>query len=299
MGSFKDQGNEAFKAENYLRAAALYTQAIKEDPENAVLFSNRSAALLKLKKVTKAMEDADKCVALKPDWEKGYFRRAAVLEELGKLQEALEVYQHASQLSKDQASASAKELNIKIRTLQKVLKMNTAKQQKEETLESLLASAAGGAADGPIPAFCREMAASAMERIASDGAVFAPSLHFLPGPNAEAHEEQETHIQAMHGFVAPEVYGEFVQHMRATGERLDAQAVVAVVPRGAIAFPSVWAKKGWPVSKQQQTGVFVQVEVKGGASRAAWYLPVADKSLQGRPVSIQAEDFGPLPSLLK
>lgn len=45
----------------------------------------------------------------------------------------------------------------------------------------------------------------------------------------------------MHGFVAPEVYGEFVQHMRATGERLDAQAVVAVVPRGAIAFPSVGA----------------------------------------------------------
>lgn len=41
------------------------------------------------------------------------------------------MYQHASQLSKDQASASAKELNIKIRTLQKVLKMNTAKQQKE------------------------------------------------------------------------------------------------------------------------------------------------------------------------
>ncbi len=49
--------------------------------------SNRSAALLKLKKVTKAMDDADKCVALKPDWEKGHFRRAAVLEELGKMQE--------------------------------------------------------------------------------------------------------------------------------------------------------------------------------------------------------------------
>lgn len=43
----------------------------------------------------------------------------------------------------------------------------------------------------------------------------------------------------------------------------------------------VWTKKGWPVSKQQQTGVFVQVEAKGGGSRAAWYLPVADKSLQG------------------
>lgn len=43
--------------------------------------SNRSAALLKLKKVTKALEDADACIKLKPDWEKGYFRKASVFEE--------------------------------------------------------------------------------------------------------------------------------------------------------------------------------------------------------------------------
>ena len=34
--------------------------------------SNRSAALLRLKKVSKAMEDAEKVIALKPDWEKGW-----------------------------------------------------------------------------------------------------------------------------------------------------------------------------------------------------------------------------------
>lgn len=36
--SLKDQGNEFFKAGNYLKAAALYTQAIKLDPSNATLF---------------------------------------------------------------------------------------------------------------------------------------------------------------------------------------------------------------------------------------------------------------------
>lgn len=50
--------------------------------------SNRSAALLKLNKVTKAMEDAEKCIALNPDWEKGYFRKAAILELLDKMPEA-------------------------------------------------------------------------------------------------------------------------------------------------------------------------------------------------------------------
>ena len=33
--------------------------------------SNKSAALLKLKKVTKALEDAETCIKLKPDWDKG------------------------------------------------------------------------------------------------------------------------------------------------------------------------------------------------------------------------------------
>ncbi len=33
--------------------------------------SNKSAALLKLKKVTKALDDAETCIKLKPDWDKG------------------------------------------------------------------------------------------------------------------------------------------------------------------------------------------------------------------------------------
>jgi tetratricopeptide (TPR) repeat protein len=36
--ALKDQGNEQFKAGSYLKAAALYTQAIKLDPDNAALY---------------------------------------------------------------------------------------------------------------------------------------------------------------------------------------------------------------------------------------------------------------------
>lgn len=34
----KDQGNERFNKGDFLKAAALYSQAIKLDPENAVLY---------------------------------------------------------------------------------------------------------------------------------------------------------------------------------------------------------------------------------------------------------------------
>jgi hypothetical protein len=37
MGSLKDQGNELFKQGDYLKAAAVYTKAIKEAP-SAVLY---------------------------------------------------------------------------------------------------------------------------------------------------------------------------------------------------------------------------------------------------------------------
>lgn len=36
--SLKDQGNELFKAGNYLKAAATYTQAIKLEPNNPTLY---------------------------------------------------------------------------------------------------------------------------------------------------------------------------------------------------------------------------------------------------------------------
>jgi tetratricopeptide (TPR) repeat protein len=36
--SLKDQGNEFFKSGKYLKAAALYTQAIKKDPSNPTLY---------------------------------------------------------------------------------------------------------------------------------------------------------------------------------------------------------------------------------------------------------------------
>ena len=51
--------------------------------------SNRSAALLKLNKVQKALADAEQCIQLRKDWEKGYFRKAVVLEGLQKYDQVI------------------------------------------------------------------------------------------------------------------------------------------------------------------------------------------------------------------
>jgi len=66
----KDKGNAALGAGNYEQAIEHYTEAIKLDPNNHVLFSNRSAAYAKQGKYLNALEDAEKTVSIKPDWPK-------------------------------------------------------------------------------------------------------------------------------------------------------------------------------------------------------------------------------------
>lgn len=58
-------------------------------PAAAVLFSNRSAALLHLNKVAKALADAEECVKLDPAFHKGWMRKGLVLEAQGQLQEVI------------------------------------------------------------------------------------------------------------------------------------------------------------------------------------------------------------------
>lgn len=70
VDELKAQGNAAIAAHDYAKAIDCYTQAIKLDPSNHVLYSNRSAAYASSHEYEKALEDADKTIELQPDWPK-------------------------------------------------------------------------------------------------------------------------------------------------------------------------------------------------------------------------------------
>lgn len=72
MSAFKEQGNNAFKAKEYEKAIELYTQAVEETPTDHTILGNRAAAYQNLGKFSDAEKDADRCIALKADWSKGY-----------------------------------------------------------------------------------------------------------------------------------------------------------------------------------------------------------------------------------
>ncbi|KAL9043476.1 MAG: hypothetical protein Q9214_003339, partial [Letrouitia sp. 1 TL-2023] len=62
-----------------------FSQAIELEPENHVLYSNRSGAYASLKNFQKALEDANKTTEIKPDWAKGWGRKGAALHGKGDL----------------------------------------------------------------------------------------------------------------------------------------------------------------------------------------------------------------------
>mmetsp|Transcript_42901 Transcript_42901/g.100700 ORF Transcript_42901/g.100700 Transcript_42901/m.100700 type:complete len:772 (+) Transcript_42901:82-2397(+) len=75
----KAQGNALFTAGDNMGALYKFSEAIALDPQNHVLYSNRSGANLKLLRTRDAVSDAERCTQLNPDWPKGWSRLGAAL----------------------------------------------------------------------------------------------------------------------------------------------------------------------------------------------------------------------------
>ncbi|XP_012527738.2 hsp70-Hsp90 organizing protein 3 [Monomorium pharaonis] len=96
--NLKQQGNACVKEKQYQKAMLHYSHAIKLDPQNYSLYSNRSFTFLMMERYRDAFNDALITIQLKPDWSKGYFRRGEVELKLSSYDEALKSYNKALSL---------------------------------------------------------------------------------------------------------------------------------------------------------------------------------------------------------
>lgn len=96
------RSNQACQQGEYALAVRLYSEALLVDPQNCILYSNRSAAYLRLGQYSTALDDAVKARLINPKWPKAYFRQGVALQYLGRHADALAAF--ASGLAQDPKS---------------------------------------------------------------------------------------------------------------------------------------------------------------------------------------------------
>lgn len=112
----KEEGNVAFKAENFPEAVKHYTEAIKRNPKDHIPYSNRAGALIKLMAFEDAIKDCDKCIELCPTFARVYSRKAQAYMLTKQYHRALQTYEEG--LKHDPENADCKE--GKVRCLMKI-----------------------------------------------------------------------------------------------------------------------------------------------------------------------------------
>ena len=89
VAELKAEGNRLFKEGNFIKARDKYSEGLKHDPSNSILYSNRSLTSIKLKDFDLALSDASQCIELNSQWSKGYLRKAVALQGLGRHEEVV------------------------------------------------------------------------------------------------------------------------------------------------------------------------------------------------------------------
>jgi len=94
----KVEGNECFKEGRWADAIGKYTEAIKRNPDDHKIYSNRATCFCKLMRWDAAMADCDSAIKLEPTFIKALIRKGKINHCLKQYHKALQCYKEAERI---------------------------------------------------------------------------------------------------------------------------------------------------------------------------------------------------------
>jgi len=94
----RNMGNEAFKKADYPTAVKHYNEAIKRNPSDPRVYSNRAACYTKLAEFGLALADVDECLKLDDKFLKAYLRKGGICLMIKQILRAKTAYEKALEI---------------------------------------------------------------------------------------------------------------------------------------------------------------------------------------------------------
>lgn len=101
----KELGNEFFRKGDFSTALKHYTEAIRRNPDDAKLYSNRAACYTKLAAFDLGLKDCETCVKLDEKFIKGWIRMGKIHQGMQQAGKAMSAYQKALELDPQNGEA--------------------------------------------------------------------------------------------------------------------------------------------------------------------------------------------------
>jgi len=295
-----------------------YTMAIKaleaqkDTTDLHVLYSNRSASFLQMARNTKALEDAQTCVKMKPEWPKGYWRMARALEELQQKKEAEEALMTGLKLEPTNAEMlkSLKKLNPKAIPPSPPIpeKSNSNDDTGYSTAsgltnkDALLSEDVAGFASLILKEIAVQFATVPEEKISMVS--FRAKAYLLPEDNSK----EQMVIAIEKAFQSPETNIECTYFLRDTVANEKCKAALIIAQKSTIAYPEHWKHKSkdqWKFDERQD-GLFVQLETTdtpGKPIRVVHFLSITPRGnsfeLSEEPYFLDVDNFSLMPPLFR
>jgi len=131
----REKGNEYFKEQNWAPAKQEYDEAIRRNPTEPKLYSNRAAALTKLLAYPDALRDLDECLKLDPKFIKAYSRKGAAHFFMKEYHKALQAYEAGLKVE----SGNEECIKGREQVLNKIAETNRSGQVDEEQIRHAMA----------------------------------------------------------------------------------------------------------------------------------------------------------------